>query len=270
MEYTLLDDREIAKNPYTRIVISKTCSHHYHTFFEFTLCAKGRYRNCINDKWLDVTKGRLLLLRPQDRHYFAADGTHIFRDIYVSVEVMKAICNSINPTLYSEIESKSLLVDFQLSDLQLQLLENKLNFLNEPTNKSALSLDIRHRNIVMDIFDLWQQNAQTKQTNLPTWLSSLLTQIGTSENLNKTVDELIEDTHYSHGYICREFKKHIGQTLQNYLNDARFSYALSILAGDGTIAEIAEKLGYSDTSNFIVAFKKHFGLTPAQWRKNKI
>ncbi len=269
MKYTVLDEQEIAKNPYTRVVISKTASHHYHTFFEFTFCTKGTYRNCINDQWFDISKGRMLLLRPQDRHYFEADGTHTFRDVYVTVEVMKAICNSIDPTLYAKIEDTSLLVDFSCSDLQLQLLENKLNYLNEPMGKNDLALKIRHRNVIMEIFDLWQQNAEQKQANIPTWLSLLLTQIGTSENLNKSVDELIESTHYSHGYVCREFKKYVGKTIQSYLNDARFSYALSILAGDGSIAEVAEKLGYSDTSNFIVAFKNHFGITPAQWRKNK-
>ncbi len=269
MEYRTLGERDIAKNPYTRIVIAKKVSHHYHTFFEFTFCTKGSYRNCINDEWLDIDKGRLLLLRPQDRHYFEADGSQIFRDVYVKADVMKSVCDSINPTLYAQITSNSLLVDFCLSELQLQLLENKLNFLNAPMGKNDLALEIRHRNVIMEIFDLWQQNAEQQQTNIPTWLSLLLTQIGTSENLNNSVDELIESTHYSHGYVCREFKKYMGKTIQSYLNDARFSYALSILAGDGTIAEIAEKLGYSDTSNFIVAFKNHFGITPAQWRKNK-
>ncbi len=270
MNYNLLTEKDIVKNPYTRIVISKFCSHHYHTFFEFTFCTKGTYRNYINGEWVEMRKGRMLLLRPQDTHYFTADGTHTFRDIYISVEVMKSVCNSISPTLYAELEGTPLLVDFCLSDLQLQLLENKLNFLNEPANKNELALAVRHRNIITEIFDLWQQNTERRQANIPTWLSLLLTQIGTSENLNKSVDELIESTHYSHGYVCREFKKHVGKTIQSYLNDARFSYALSILAGDGSIAEVAEKLGYSDPSNFIVAFKNHFGITPAQWRKNKL
>ncbi len=269
MQYTILDEGAIAKNPYTRSVISKHCSHHYHTFFEFTFCTKGQYKNYINDEWFHIEKGRMLLLRPQDRHYFIGNGSHTFRDIYVSVPVMQSICDAIDPLLYERIMTSPLLIDFYLSDLQMQLLESKLNFLNEPTNKDDLALEIRHRNVIMEVFDLWQQNAETKQTDMPAWLSLLLTQIGTSENLNKTVDELIESTHYSHGHVCREFKKYVGKTIQNYLNDARFSYALSILAGDGTIAEISEKLGYSDTSNFIYAFKNHFGITPAQWRKNK-
>ncbi len=269
MEYCTLGERDIAKNPYTRIVIAKKVSHHYHTFFEFTFCTKGSYRNYINDERLDIEKGRLLLLRPQDRHYFEADGTQTFRDVYVRVDVMKSICDSINPALYTQIASTPLLVDFYLSDLSLQLLENKLNYLNEPTNKNDLALEIRHRNVIMEILDLWQQNFNQKKPNIPIWLSLLLTKIGTTENLNRTVDEFIASTHYSHGYVCREFKKYMGKTIQSYLNEARFSYALSILAGEGSIAEVAETLGYSDTSNFIVAFKNHFGITPAQWRKNK-
>lgn len=270
MEYNVLKEKEITKNPYSRIIISKTCSHHYHTFFEFTICTKGTYQNCINDEWHDINKGRILLLRPQDRHYFLADGTHTFRDIYVTIPAMKAICSSIDSTLYQLLVNSPMLVDFSVSDFQLQQLENKLNYFNNCIGKSDVSLNIRHRSIILEILDLWQQNVKQKLSNMPDWLSILITQLGTEKLLNKNIEEIIASTNYSHGYVCREFRKYMGKTLQNYLNESRFSYSLSLLEGSTTISQISEKLGYAAPSNFIIAFKNKFGTTPAQWRKNKI
>jgi len=33
------------------------------------------------------------------------------------------------------------------------------------------------------------------------------------------------------------------------------------------VSQLAEQLGWSDTTHFIRQFKKHMGLTPAAWRK---
>lgn len=269
MEYNILREKEFAKTPYSRIVISKTCTHHYHSFFEFTICTKGKYKNYINDEWHDIEKGRIILLRPQDRHYFIADGTHVFRDVYVTTQVMKSVCNAIEPSLYQRILNSEMLVDFYVSDFQLQQLESKLNYFNNASGKSELSLEIRHRSVILEIFDLWQQNVKRKLSDIPDWLSLLITQLGTEQYLNKNIEELIASTNYSHGYVCREFKKHMGKTIQSYLNESRFSYSLSLLSGSTSITQVAEKLGYAATSNFIIAFKNKFGATPSQWRKSQ-
>lgn len=267
-DYALLDEKEITKNPYSRIVISKTCSHHYHSFFEFAICTKGSFQNCINGEWHDIKKGRIILLRPQDRHYFIADGEHTFRDVYVTVPVMQAVCGAIDSSLFRRISASPLLVDFYASDFQLQQLESKLNYFNNQKDKSQLSLNVRHRNVIFEILDLWQQNVKSKLHDIPEWLSLLVAQLGTEKYLNKNIDELILSTNYSHGYVCREFKKHMGKTLQEYLNELRFSYSLSLLSGTATVSQVAEKLGYAATSNFIIAFKNKFGVTPSQWRKS--
>ena len=182
---------------------------------------------------------------------------------------MKSVCNAIEPSLYQRILNSEMLVDFYVSDFQLQQLESKLNYFNNASGKSELSLEIRHRSVILEIFDLWQQNVKRKLSDIPDWLSLLVTQLGTEQYLNKNIEELIASTNYSHGYVCREFKKHMGKTIQSYLNESRFSYSLSLLSGSTSITQVAEKLGYAAPSNFIIAFKNKFGATPSQWRKSQ-
>ena len=268
MKLITLDENEIRKNPYTRLVVSKTTSYHMHTFFEFSICIKGTFTNFINGKEYTIKKGRIILLRPKDKHYFIAESPHVARDIYVLPQTLKYICDSIDCSLYERLCTNPLELNFEISDFDLQNLENKLNYFNNPDNKHPLSLKTRHINSILQILDLWQQGFSEKTTGFPEWLSLLISQINTEKFIDKNVDEVILSTHYSHGYVCREFKKHIGVTIQHYLMEAKFSYAVAMLA-DNTVSveQVAEKLNYCAASNFIIAFKNRFGITPSQWRR---
>ena len=80
----VLDFSEIEKSPYTKIVISDHCPLHCHTFFEFSICFEGNYTNVINGTNLKICKGSVILLRPQDAHYFIKGANHTHRDIYIT------------------------------------------------------------------------------------------------------------------------------------------------------------------------------------------
>ena len=212
----------------------------------------------------------MLLLRPKDEHYFVAEKPHACRDVYIMPEVFKAICDSVDPTLFDNIVNAPEHVEFKISDFQLQLIENKLNYFNDIYDKNELSLNLKHRSVIIDLLDIWQESSILSQAEMPEWISLLVSQLGTERFLNKNIEEIIASTNYSHGYVCREFKKHMGKTLQDYLSELRFSYTLSLLKDSSiSVAQIGDRLGYCATSNFIIAFKNKMGITPAQWRKMK-
>ena len=269
MEIRILDETAIAENPYSRLIVTRKTTYHKHTFFEFSICIGGSMKNLINDTLYKIEKGRILLLRPDDKHYLYSDVPYSARDIYVSVPEMKSICDSIDETLFERLSSEPFAVNFDVSQYDLLSLENKLNYFNT-RDRDPLSLKIRHRNIILQILDLWRQNDAEKSNHYPEWISLLLSRINTEKFLTQNVSEAIRSTNYSHGYVCREFKKYLGVTLQETLDEAKFSYAAALLADrDVSIAQISEKLNYSAPSNFIIAFKRHYGVTPSQWRKQR-
>lgn len=271
MKIPVINEREIASKPYSKVIASKTCGEHYHTFFEFSICTRGSFKNCINDVWHDVSRGQITLLRPQDKHYFIAEQPHTARDIYVTPAVLKSLCDSVDRAIYPVLLKNSLALDFSVTDFQLQLIENKLNYFNNTYGKSQTQLKTMHRSVILDIIQLWQEKDLSINRALPEWISFLTAQIGSEKFLNKNIEEIVGSTNYSHGYVCREFKKHMGVTLQDYLANARFSYAVALLeSGDLSVAQVAERLGYNAASNFIIAFKAKFGVTPSKWLKNKI
>lgn len=62
-----------------------------------------------------------------------------------------------------------------------------------------------------------------------------------------------------------------GDTCKVYITRLRMEYAADLLANsDISISEISEKIGYASVSHFIKLFKDAYGITPDNYRKNKI
>lgn len=258
----------ISHAPYTQLIISKRSPLHSHTFFEFSICLDGRLNNVINGTPVDVTEGRVILFRPQDEHIFTAIDKHISRDIYCSPELLKQICDTINPNLFQEICDNPLYVSFELSKYDLQLFERRMSIFNNVSQYNSEQLHAAHVSAITEIFNLWYQSTMSEKQNLPAWIIPLTKQINTIEFAAKPIKEIVAQTNYAHGYVCREFKKHYGITLQEYVNSVKFSFACMLLAsGSNNVEEIAAKLNYSSSANFIASFRHRFGVTPSQWRK---
>ena len=67
--------------------------------------------------------------------------------------------------------------------------------------------------------------------------------------------------------LIRRFKAETGQTPYAYLMALRLQTAEMYLKYTGrTVEEIGWQTGFAGTSNFILQFKKRYGVTPAQYR----
>ena len=67
------------------------------------------------------------------------------------------------------------------------------------------------------------------------------------------------------------FKKHTGYTPHKYYNICRMAKARYLLStGDETLAEIAEKSGFSDVNSFVRAFRTTMGITPGKFRERTV
>lgn len=83
-----------------------------------------------------------------------------------------------------------------------------------------------------------------------------------------TIDNIISDIPISKFHFIRVFKRIMGTTPYNYLTNYRINSAKFFLrTTDMPVAEVADKCGFSDTSNFIVQFKKHTGQSPLRYRR---
>ena len=70
--------------------------------------------------------------------------------------------------------------------------------------------------------------------------------------------------------LGREFQDHLGMSTFEYLRDQRLARAQTLLAsGDRQIQQIADAIGFKRAGDFATAFKRRFGLTPREYRRQR-
>lgn len=84
---------------------------------------------------------------------------------------------------------------------------------------------------------------------------------------NLSIRELSAIACLSPFHFQREFKKNLGITPHEYLNDFRVSQSRKMLVKSGDIADTAVRLGFVDQSHFSRIFKKTVGIPPGKYAR---
>ncbi|WP_313561580.1 response regulator transcription factor [Ruminiclostridium cellobioparum] len=84
-----------------------------------------------------------------------------------------------------------------------------------------------------------------------------------------TLNEVAENIYVSTFYISRMFKKELGKSFVDYLNDVRIEKSKELLKDiKYKTYEVAEIVGISDPHYFSKLFKKYSGMTPSEYRES--
>jgi len=82
---------------------------------------------------------------------------------------------------------------------------------------------------------------------------------------NLSLAAISESLAMSQSKIQRDFSKRYGKTVNDYIRSRRLGFARQqLLNKKMSIGEVAYLAGYNHTSNFTIAFKKVFGVTPGE------
>lgn len=99
-------------------------------------------------------------------------------------------------------------------------------------------------------------------------LCSMLVFLHENYREKPTLEEMAKHCGVSNGEYCRFFKKHMGQTPVEYLQQYRIGKILpELLEKSGTITEIVLRHGFTGSSYFPETFRKTMGCTPGDYRK---
>ncbi|MBQ1231292.1 MAG: helix-turn-helix transcriptional regulator, partial [Clostridia bacterium] len=88
------------------------------------------------------------------------------------------------------------------------------------------------------------------------------------ENLQNEIDNraIGKTFHFHPNYISAEFKRYTGQTLHQYVLNARILKATALMeSGCDVASDIAKKCGFSDANYFSRYFKKIMGVSPSAY-----
>ena len=83
------------------------------------------------------------------------------------------------------------------------------------------------------------------------------------------ISDLASQVNLNEQYFCRLFKKAIGHSPIEYLNEYRIRQAKRLLEKtDLQVTEVCLECGFNNMGNFLQEFRKYTGTTPLQYRKH--
>ncbi|MCM1027424.1 MAG: AraC family transcriptional regulator [Roseburia sp.] len=89
-------------------------------------------------------------------------------------------------------------------------------------------------------------------------------------NESITLKDVAEQIHRSASYAMRHFKEELGISMGAFIMRCKLEEARSLLTyTDKTLSEISSYLCFSSQSHFQNVFKKKYGITPLQYRKQR-
>ena len=83
------------------------------------------------------------------------------------------------------------------------------------------------------------------------------------------ISDLAGQVNLNEQYFCRLFRKAIGYSPIEYINEYRIKQAKRLLEETGLqVTDVCMECGFNNLGNFLQEFRKHTGTTPLQYRKH--
>jgi len=247
-------------------------SEHTHDYFEMFFLLKNSATHYLNGSKQILPEGSLVLIRPGNSHYLKnADETDCrFVNVSIRTDVMDKILEFLQIeeiTQHSKFIDDALIVQLRpYEKFELERKFNSLNFRNEERYLSKLKM------IATDaLYYFFPEQKDSSVEELPNWLKQALQEFSENQLFRDGLQKLYSCTGKSPEYLCRIFRKHLGKSPSEYINELRIEYASKLLlVSNYDIMEISMECGIENLSYFYRLFKKKFGISPSKYRIREI
>lgn len=258
---------------------------HKHNYYELILINEGTGVHTLNDVSFKYVKGHVFFLSPEDYHLFQIETTTIFtcvkfteqiflekrNDFNYSSWIEKIIDILKNPNTVPEciIKNKN---DKKIIFNLLEVILSEIEFKSE--NSKEFILEIFGAIILIVSRNLNAKNKNIVKCNVGQTekekINKILTHI--RQNFNekeKITQKYISNKFFiSQNYLSAYLKKHTGMGLQKMIIETKLKTAEHLLEKSiFTVSQIADKLGFTDSSHMNKIFKKYRGMNPIDFRK---
>lgn len=226
---------------------------------------RGNCTAFINGGEYTLVKDDVVFMSPEDSHSFLgqSEDLHIISFSVKSCETDKT-CEYIGKTAEECFGFKVHPLIF--SEPQMQ---SVLGFINTDINDDALVYEYKFLLSYL-IKSLAVKSVIGDEDKCPAQIVAALKEMKKRENLKIGTGAFAAVAGYSRPHMLRLMKKYLNMTLYEYVSEQRLETAYNDLVLTMSKPEdIAEELGYKSFSHFSQKFKKTYGITPTELRKQK-
>ena len=252
---------------------------HDHNHYEIFLITRGNTMHTLNGIQTSLSKGCMMLIRPEDYHTFYPSPNekqpeispqHI--NLSFTVDKMQSIC-SVFPGLKTFIDQRSSHQCVNLSDSQLDyFLSNakQINLVQEERRDRKQVVAYITTEMITEALSILYKTNLNMSPQYPVWFNQLIQKLHEPEALSYSMKDIYAMSHYSPPMLLKYFKEYTGETIVSYFTKIKMKFACNLLQTTNfSILEISNRVYFDSISHFNRLFKQYTGFTPSQYKKLK-
>lgn len=240
---------------------------HMHQEVEFLFVIDGKVTVTLLEKRFVLEAEDMLVINSNHRHGLAAGAAHVCMihfnySMLLNYQDRKLVffyCNSTAEKL-EKYEGLRTIMGSLLSECAVNM--DTITFM-----KKSVIYRLLHYLVQYFTSDKIPDNSRSDDIRV----EKMLQYIHTNYNKMLTLTEMAEFMYMAPSSFSRYFKKRVGLTFIEYVNNVRLHFAMEdVRYTDKSIAWIAQNHGFANSSAFCRAFKEVYHMSPMQYRKEKL
>lgn len=249
-----------------------------HDFWELCFVSEGEISICIDGKKSLLAKNQLILISPSKKHSYHSERGNQNKAFVICFDSFSQSLDAISEYILT-LEST------QLSCMSLIEEESKATFRTNESDhltvleaplfggQQALLLQLEYLLISLVRSLSSEKSAEIVFFSDENFHEELVNAIlrYLRENIHKKISlgDVCERFNYSRSFICKAFKNQTGESLITCFNRMKAKKAAKILSETTkSVTDIAMELGFKEIKYFDTVFKKHYGVSPIQYRES--
>lgn len=236
---------------------------HYHSYFEIYSLTSGGGDSFIGNKLYNLRPGDVVMIPPGAIH-----GTHY------STEKHGRILLNFTVHYVPESLRELILKDhyFYRCDETGEEVSRIFREIEKENNTPDRFSECAISALLSKLIIMIVRYAQQEEVAIPAdgFIESVIDYVQKNYRNPLPLDEIAQECNVSKVHLSRKFKDKTGIGLNRYILICRMKKAkeLLLLRDRMSICEIAYECGFNDSNYFSWLFRKTFGVTPLQYRKN--
>lgn len=263
--------------------ISPSIPIHWHEEFEVILVIDGRCNYKIDLEAFIIEKGDILMIGPQKLHTLNSinDITLSWTSFVFNIDMLKslntdgALLKYISPILNNNHQIPLIIKN---NDTYYDNILTVIKDIITCYKEKDIAYELELKSLLYKLFSLFYKgnlivtntDKNIINTKVTDKVKLVLNYIHDNYSNNISINTLANICDYSEYHFMRFFKKHIGMTCIQYINNYRLEKASLLLNSTSKpIMDISLEVGFDNLSYFNKLFKNKYNLTPKEFRSNK-
>ncbi|MBQ2841243.1 MAG: helix-turn-helix transcriptional regulator [Oscillospiraceae bacterium] len=241
---------------------------HWHERMELLRVYEGAMDINFGDKRVTAKPGQLVIINPRQAHHAFAHEQGVFYDC-IMFDIGSFYNNTpATPMFLKKIPEHEVSFINLTDDRDIINIFDSLRAIADSQDAADVLISISLVYSLLGHFYRKCLSRESMTSLIDSRFKEVLEYIDKHFCENITTSALSNRFGYSEVYFCRKFKSVTGSTVMSYIKDLRLNYAkLLLYETKHEINRISDICGFSDEQYFSNCFRKHFGMSPSQLRK---